>query len=442
MGRELPVIPKITWRDFIKGYFSILAVFIFFLIIIMLFSASMITDQIDTNDWVETPATVEFAEEREETTCDADGNCTTSYWTHVEYIYEYDGDSYSGNRYSFLSRMPSGLSDEFPTGKEITVYVDDNNPFESIMHKGWDGMLLEAVKILWIFIFLTGASIVIISIWQILFKIQSKQNKQKAIDNKQEAMENKENRGSFPYNMMLWFSILAFNRAPRIWLVFGSAIFLTVSFIDVNFIFKVVCGSTCLILPLLAVLTAKSFEKTLPEHSHKRYKLIYDAANGGGQGGWDSDPEAKELQIMARSAWIKKNSASLNMDDTLLLSQIFDAEAQKFEEGCRTFSVLIDGTQEMEFEARSTFELLEKISNFDGENEILYLEDTKEKGRKLEFSFIGDKGGDDHISIKELIGDEVIRDEIVNVERNPTEMIDIIEQALRKCETDYEVWWK
>ena len=203
-----------------------------------------------------------------------------------------------------------------------------------------------------------------------------------------------------------------------------------------DFLYNLLCASTCLLLPLLALFTARSFEKTLPEHSHKRYKLVYDAAAGEGQGGWDSDPEAMELQAMARSAWIKKNFDSLDMDEALAISQTLDAQAQKFEGGSRTFSVLIDGTKEKEIEARSTTELLTIISSFDGDSELIYLEDTKEKGRQLEISFLGDKGGDDHVSVRELLGEELIREEIVNVERNPDELMDIVEKAIRNCGTE------
>jgi hypothetical protein len=81
------------------------------------------------------------------------------------------------------------------------------------------------------------------------------------------------------------------------------------------------------------------------------------------------------------------------------------------------------------------------ISSFDGDSELIYLEDTKEKGRQLEISFLGDKGGDDHVSFRELLGEELIREEIVNVERNPGEIMDFIEETLRNCGTDEEDWW-
>ena len=249
-------------------------------------------------------------------------------------------------------------------------------------------------------------------------------------------------------NMMLTFSFLAFNRAPRIWVIVGSAIFLIFTmmvkddFQDPNSplpMANLLCALTCLLLPLLALFTARSFEKTLPEHSHKRYKLVYDATAGGGQGGWDSGPEAMELQAMARSAWIKKNYDSLDMDEALAVSAWMDSRGKKLEGGTRTFSVLIDGLTEKEFQAYSVGQLLENIP--DSDEFIIFLEDTKEKGRQLEFSFLGDKGGDDHLSVRELLGDELIREEIVNVERNPNQILNIVEEALHNCGSDEEDWW-
>lgn len=260
----------------------------------------------------------------------------------------------------------------------------------------------------------------------------------------------------------LTFSFLAFNRAPRIWAIVGSTIFLIFTMMvfgpyrlfslswgdGCGGILYFLCATTCVLPPLLTLHTARSFEKTLPEHSHKRYKLVYDAdkphpgdPSGQAKGGWDSGPEAMELQAMARSAWIKKYSDSLDMDEVLAISQALDAQAQKFEGGFRTFSVLIDETMEKEFEARSTAELLEIISSFGGDSELIYLEDSKEKGRQLEFSFLGGKGGDDHVSVRELLGEELIREEIVNVEKNYGEIIDFVEETLRNCGTDDEEWW-
>jgi uncharacterized membrane protein len=453
-GNKMPF-PYTGIRE-IKRWSTIIFVPFFLLILFIVgISISPIVDQIQSNDWVKTDATVDFAEERQDTCSNTEeGSCLITYWTHVEYIYEFDENTYSGNRHTFLSEMNSGHADEYPTGMIFSVFVDPHEPNESLMIKGWSGVWIEVLAVLLIFVLL----VILFSASTIMFKIgyllQSSANKQKAIDARTDWTLYKQLMESFQKrprirNTMLSFSFLAFNRAPRIWIIVGPTIFLILIISDMGGILSdLCCALACLILPLFALFTARSFEKTLPEHSHKRYKLVYDAAkphpgapSGQAQGGWDSDPEAMELQAMARSAWIKKYSDSLDMDEALAISQALDAQAQKFEGGSRTFSVLIDGTIEKEFEARSTTELLEFLSSFGGDSELIYLEDTKEKGRQLEFSFLGDKGGDDHVSVRELLGEELIREEIVNVERNYGEIIDFVEETLRNCGTDDEDWW-
>tara|TARA_B100000900_G_scaffold283485_1_gene242816 strand:- start:50 stop:988 length:939 start_codon:yes stop_codon:yes gene_type:complete len=181
--KNLPDIPYIGFRSFILAPIGALG--IIFMIVLMgsLFQAESIIEQISTDDWVETKATVEFAEERKETTCDAEGNCTTDRWTHVEYIYEYENISYSGSTYTFLSKMGSGLSVDFPTGKEIDIFVDSENPHESLMIKGWDGIWIEAEPIF------IGTSALIFVIYTVLtllkigFHLQSSEKKKKALDN-------------------------------------------------------------------------------------------------------------------------------------------------------------------------------------------------------------------------------------------------------------------
>ena len=176
-----PVIPYIGFRGFFKGLILPLFPVFIFILFASLFALPSIIEQIGTNDWVETKATVDFADERQETYCDAEGNCSTDYWTHVEYIYEYENVSYSGSRYTFISRMESGLSGDFPTGKEIDIFVDSKNPHESLMIKGWDGVWIEAVWILEVIGF--GLSIILacLILWKIGFHIQSSENKNIAL---------------------------------------------------------------------------------------------------------------------------------------------------------------------------------------------------------------------------------------------------------------------
>ena len=454
---DIPVVPKVgeQWKGGL-GATSVLIIVIG--IIIVGSEVGTIIQQLGTSDWEEIPATVSISEIREYETCGEDG-CNSNDYPYIRYSYFVDGESYS-NDDIVLFDLDEGnfgfsisLVDQHPKGSEVTAYYNPENPDQAVLMKGFSGVYPLIVFLGEIIIWVYVAVVTFLIVWKILFHIQPAGNRKKAEQKYADDFDDEVDETR--HNMMLMFSFLAFNRAPRIWVIVGSTILLIFTmmvfgpyrrfdFADSNFPFAMLyflCASTCVILPLLALFTARSFEKTLPEHSHKRYKLVYDAAAGGGQGGWDSGPEAMELQAMARSAWIKKNFDSMDMDEALAISQALDAQAQKFEGGSRSFSVLIDGTKEKEFEARSTTELLEIISSFGGDSELIYLEDTKEKGRQLEFSFLGDKGGDDHVSVRELLGEELIREEIVNVERNPGEIMDFVEETLRNCGADEEDWW-
>ncbi len=452
---DIPVVPKVgeQWKGGL-GATSVLIIVIG--IIIVGSEVGTIIQQLGTSDWEEIPATVSISEIREYETCGEDG-CNSNDYPYIRYSYFVDGESYS-NDDIVLFDLDEGnfgfsisLVDQHPKGSEVTAYYNPENPDQAVLMKGFSGVYPLIVFLGEIIIWVYVAVVTFLIVWKILFHIQPAGNRKKAEQKYADDFDDEVDETR--HNMMLMFSFLAFNRAPRIWVIVGTTIFLIFTmmvfgpyrrfdFADSNFPFAMLyflCASTCIILPLLALFTARSFEKTLPEHSHKRYKLVYDAAAGGGQGGWDSGPEAMELQAMARSAWIKKNFDSMDMDEALTVSAWMDSRGKKLEGGARTFSVLIDGSTEKEFQASSVGQLLENMP--DSDEFILFLEDTKEKGRQLQFSFLGDKGGDDHLSIKELLGDELIREEIVNVERNPGEIIDFVEETLRNCGTDDEDWW-
>ena len=449
-GNKMPF-PYTGIRE-IKRWSTIIFVPFFLLILFIVgISISPIVDQIQSNDWVKTDATVDFAEERQDTCSNTEeGDCLITYWTHVEYIYEFDENTYSGNRHTFLSEMNSGHADEYPTGMIFSVFVDPHEPNESLMIKGWSGVWIEVLAVLLIFVLL----VILFSASTIMFKIgyllQSSANKQKAIDARTDWTLYKQLMESFQKrprirNTMLSFSFLAFNRAPRIWIIVGPTIFLILIISDMGGILSdLCCALACLILPLFALFTARSFEKTLPEHSHKRYKLVYDAAkphpgapSGQAQGGWDSDPEAIELQAMARSAWIKKNSNSLNMDEALLTSMILDSQVQ-LDGGSRILNVRFDG-QDGTIEVKNMNEILENLGEID-DIAIIYLEDSKKMGRHLEFR--SDDSGDDwYFHIREFLGEELILEESINMDQNYSAMIEIISNALKSSETEDGEWW-
>ena len=108
-----------------------------------------------------------------------------------------------------------------------------------------------------------------------------------------------------------------------------------------------------------------------------------------------------------------------------------------FDEDLRIFSLLLDGNIEKKIMVRSAKELLENISNFDNDSILVYLEDAKDKGRQIEFC---SKADEDIALVKEILGDEIIRKEIINIE-NFNLFMEMITEALRNCETSGEEWW-
>lgn len=108
-----------------------------------------------------------------------------------------------------------------------------------------------------------------------------------------------------------------------------------------------------------------------------------------------------------------------------------------FDEDLRIFSLLLDGNIEKKIKVRSAKELLENISNFDNDSILVYLEDAKNKGRQIEFC---SKADEDIALVKEILGDEIIRKEIINIE-NFNLFMEMITEALRNCETSGEEWW-
>ena len=342
---DIPVVPKVgeQWKGGL-GATSVLIIFIG--IIIVGSEVGTIIQQLGTSDWEEIPATVSISEIREYETCGEDG-CNSNDYPYIRYSYFVDGESYS-NDDIVLFDLDEGnfgfsisLVDQHPKGSEVTAYYNPENPDQAVLMKGFSGVYPLIVFLGEIIIWVYVAVVTFLIVWKILFHIQPAGNRKKAEQKYADDFDDEVDETR--HNMMLMFSFLAFNRAPRIWVIVGSTIFLIFTmmvfgpyrrfdFLDSNFPFPILyflCASTCVLLPLLALFTARSFEKTLPEHSHKRYKLVYDATAGGGQGGWDSGPEAMELQAMARSAWIKKNFDSMDMDEALTVSAWMDSRGKK-----------------------------------------------------------------------------------------------------------------
>ena len=199
------------------------------------------------------------------------------------------------------------------------------------------------------------------------------------------------------------------------------------------------CCSLCNVIPLLLLLSARSFERVIPRERRKRYKLEYK-----GNRSWDAPLEAKELQAEARNIKLKGMSSDLSdeqFEELTSISEHMDSEATPMEGGNRSFTVLLGGGQEKTFEVRSEGDLLNILSNIDDDLFVLYLDESKKEGRLLEFRYIEEQGEDDTLRIREFSGQDPVSEETVNIERDMSKVMTIVRQALRNSEKSDEKWW-
>jgi len=179
--RNPPVIPVVGAREMATWYRNVLIPCTVLLIVVFLFSAGNIMKQMGTSDWNETDAIVIGSEERSSTSCDAGGNCTTTYWLHIDYSYTIGGIDYNGSRYSFLSDS-NGDTDDYPPGKEIIVYVNPDDNAESVMIRGFEGVLIEMLTGLSFLVVIASILTAVLVLWKIGFHLQPAENRKKALE--------------------------------------------------------------------------------------------------------------------------------------------------------------------------------------------------------------------------------------------------------------------
>jgi len=131
----------------VRGSRDFYATIIIFVLAWSLFKAfffigpTAIIQQISTSDWTPTEAVVDSVIEDSETTC-INGSCYTSSWSVVTYSYSIDNESYTSDRYSFITRAPPS---SYQNGTEIEVYVDPEDHAESLILRGYDDPRLDGL---------------------------------------------------------------------------------------------------------------------------------------------------------------------------------------------------------------------------------------------------------------------------------------------------------
>ena len=121
------------------------------------------------------------------------------------------------------------------------------------------------------------------------------------------------------------------------------------------------------------------------------------------------------------------------------MSFMKQGHADAFEGESKTLAVQIDGEAGV-IEVRTLMDILNQLDVPNGKVGILYLEDSGKMGRNLEFRYY-DYQEDDHIEIREFAGEELIREQSINIERNPMEAVDFLSDALKSVAPGTDEWW-
>ena len=95
--------------------------------------------------WLTTIGKIISSELDMQTTTDAEGNQSTTYLAKILFSYEVDGVTYEsdcinfdyGMRTSNISKQQS-MVEQYPMGREITVFYDSENPQQSVLEKRVD----------------------------------------------------------------------------------------------------------------------------------------------------------------------------------------------------------------------------------------------------------------------------------------------------------------
>ena len=188
-AEKLPVISTIDKHKVQTAYFGTTFLILVVVIAIVGFETTTIYDQLQTSDWKQEKGTVDISEVREgsSTSCDDEG-CSTSYWDYpyIVYSYEVNGAIYWSNDI-VLFKLDEGdygfspdIIEDYPVDSEISLYYNPQSPDESVLMKGYSGLIPPIVMASQIIIGVYAVVTTVLVIWKILFHIQPSSNRKKA----------------------------------------------------------------------------------------------------------------------------------------------------------------------------------------------------------------------------------------------------------------------
>ena len=329
--RNPPVIPVIGVREMANWYRNILIPCTVLLIVVFLFSAGGIVKQMGTSDWNEVAAVVDHSGYDSSTSCDEYGNdCTTSDWLVVHYTYTIGEFNHSGNRWSFVGNA-DGVVEDYPPGKGIVVYVDPADDSESVMVRGFEGVLIEILAGTFFLVLIASILTAVLVLWKIGFHLQPAENRKKALE------------------------------APR-------------------------------------------------------------EGGKGLRGMFASTSFMSDLREMKDFAVMMKKS-----------------QKDAFEGVARTLVTEIDG-EPGTLVVRNLNDIMMPMSNMN-ENAKIYLDENGDNGRIIAFKMLEDIDGDDYLEAGEYIGSDLVNERRVNMDKNPGDVFEFIEQALENANEEDKPWW-
>ena len=113
-------------------------------------------------------------------------------------------------------------------------------------------------------------------------------------------------------------------------------------------------------------------------------------------------------------------------------------KTEAFEGESKKLAVQIDGERGV-IEVRTLSDIFEsQLFDFRSLG-ILYLDNSHKMGRNLEFRYSSVEG--DELEIREFAGEELIREQLINMDYHPSDAIDFISDALKSTTPDTDEWW-
>ena len=129
-----------TVGGLIGGWFFAGIWFTISFLILFLVGGPAIAD-LGTADWNAADGVITSSEVH--TSTDGEGGTTYCLWVNYEYTYNgktYDGDVVSFSKDNSCDSWSGNADDDYPEGKEITVYVNPDNPYEAVLEPGLSGV--------------------------------------------------------------------------------------------------------------------------------------------------------------------------------------------------------------------------------------------------------------------------------------------------------------